>query len=59
MVIGVIEIMRLSVCKLANRRVCGGNVSNLLCDKSRNNKSVKLTNNDDGTLSILKNKKKG
>lgn len=46
------------VCKFDKRLVCGGKVSNLLFERSRNNKSVKLIKSDGGICSILKNEKK-
>lgn len=45
--------LNINVCKFDNRLVCGGNVSSLLCDKSKNSKSVKCMNNEFGILSIL------
>lgn len=48
--------LRIKVCRLAKRRVCGGSVSSLLCDKSRKSKSVKCMNKEFGILSILQQK---
>lgn len=48
--------LRLSVCKFVSRRVCGGRVSNLLCDISKYSKSVKWIKRVVGILSILKNR---